>query len=131
MSTNELEVLLPQGKQVSIKNANITITPFKFGELPKVFKAIEPISNVLFSAVNGGSNQIGIISSILAQGGDNVLDLMVIGSRQPREWIEQLEMDEGVDLLTAILEVNVGFFVQKVLPMVNDRMEALTPGQTP
>lgn len=127
---NELEVLLPQGKQVKIQNANITITPFKFGELPRVFKAIDPISSSLFKVVANGGNQMNVISSIIAEGGDNILDLMAIGSRKPREWVDTLEMDEGVELLAAILEVNVSFFVQKVLPQINNRLEAVLPGQT-
>jgi hypothetical protein len=39
-------------------------------------------------------------------------------------------MDEGVELLGAILEVNVSFFVQKVLPQINSKLEAVLPGQT-
>ena len=129
-ATNELEVILPQGKQVTIQNANITITPFKFGELPRVFKAIDPISTSLFSVVAKGGNQMNVISSIIAEGGDNILDLISIGSRKPREWVDTLEMDEGVELLAAILEVNVSFFVQKVLPQINNKLEAVLPGQT-
>jgi hypothetical protein len=128
--TNDLEVLLPQGKQVTVQNANITITPFKFGELPRVFKAIDPISNVLFKSLSSGGNQANLITTIMSEGGDNILDLMAIGSRKPREWVDTLEMDEGVELLGAILEVNVSFFVQKVLPQINSKLEAVLPGQT-
>ena len=55
---------------------------------------------------------------------------MVIGSKQSREWVEDLEMDEGIDVFAAILEVNASFFVQRVLPTLNSRMEAVQAGQT-
>ena len=126
---SELNVLLPQGKELKIRDANLTIKPFKFGELPKVFKAIDPISKSLFDALGGG-NQIEMITGLVANGGDGIIDLMVIGSKQSREWVEDLEMDEGIEVFSAILEVNASFFVQKVLPTLNSRMEAIQAGQT-
>ena len=126
---SELNVLLPQGKELKIRDANLTIKPFKFGELPKVFKAIDPISKSLFDALGGG-NQIEMITGLVANGGDGIIDLMVIGSKQSREWVEDLEMDEGIEVFSAILEVNASFFVQKVLPTINSRMEAIQAGQT-
>jgi hypothetical protein len=69
------------------------------------------------------------IARLIGEGGDGVLDLMVIGSKKPREWVENLEMDEGVELLTSIFEVNADFFIQRVLPLVNQKMEK-TSGQT-
>lgn len=125
---SDLNVLMPQGKELTIRDANLTIKPFKFGELPKVFKAIDPISKALFDAISGG-NQIEMITKIVANGGDNVIDLMVIGSKQPREWVEDLEMDEGIDVFAAILEVNASFFVQRVLPTLNSKMEAIQAGR--
>jgi len=127
---SELNVLIPQGKELNIRDANLTIKPFKFGELPKVFKAIDPISKALFEALSGGGNQIEVITGLVANGGDGIIDLMVIGSKQSREWIEDLELDEGIDLFTAIVEVNASFFVQKVLPTLNSKMEAIQAGQT-
>lgn len=121
---DKLAVMFPQGKSLSIQDTNLTIKPFKFGELPKVFKAIEPISSTLFSALQG-SNQFEMIAGMIANGGDSVIDLMVIGSRQPRDWIEQLDLDEGIELLTSIVEVNADFFIRKVLPGLNDRLEQL------
>lgn len=126
---SDLNTLMPQGKEIRIRDANLTIKPFKFGELPKVFKAVDPISKALFDGLVGG-NQIEAITKLVANGGDNIIDLMVIGSKQSREWVEDLEMDEGIDVFAAILEVNASFFVQRVLPTLNSRMEAVQAGQT-
>lgn len=121
--SQELSLLLPTGKEISIAGANLTIKPFKFGELPKVFKAIEPITGKL-GALLSGKPDVSAIASLLGGGGDSIIDLMVIGSKQSREWIEGLEMDEGVEVLTTIFEVNADFFTRKVLPLINAKMEA-------
>lgn len=128
--TNELNTLLPQGKELNIRNENLAIKPFKLGELPKVFKAIDPISKALFDSLSNGGNQVEMITGLVANGGENLIDLMAIGSKKSREWVEDLELDEGIELFGAILEVNASFFVQKVLPNLNKRMEAIQAGQT-
>lgn len=128
MST-ELAQLFPTGKEISISDANLTIKPFKFGELPKVFKAIEPLTPTLSRMFVEKQADVSTIASMIAEGGDSVIDLMVVGSKQPREWVTELEIDEGVELLVSIIEVNADFFIQKVLPRMNAKMEAFN-GQT-
>jgi len=127
--SEELQQLFPTGKEISIRDENLTIKPFKFGELPKVFKAIEPLSDALTNSLYAGEFSITTIAKMIADGGDSVIDLMVIGSRKERGWITDLEMDEGVLLLTSIIEVNADFFTQKVLPQINQKLTKLN-GQT-
>lgn len=128
MST-ELTQLFPTGKEIRISDENLTIKPFKFGELPRVFKAIEPLTASLSKMFVEKQVDINTIASMIADGGDSVIDLMVIGSKKPREWVTELEMDEGVELLVSVIEVNADFFIQKVLPQMNAKMEAFN-GQT-
>ena len=125
--TTQLQQLFPIGKEVTIADKTLRITPFKLGELPRVFKAIEPITALIIEALGSKQSQITSITNIMVKGGENVIDLMTIGSRQPRAWLEQLEMDAAVDLLSAVLEVNISFFVQKVLPTLHKAMEQVAP----
>ena len=64
--------------------------------------------------------------------GEDLFSLMAILSDQPLEFIEELDLDEAVILLTAILEVNLDFFIQKVLPSISQLMASLvdSPAQT-
>ena len=55
------------------------------------------------------------------------MQLMMIGTKKPREWVEDLEMDQGVEVITAVFEVNADFFTQKVLPLINVKMKAVGP----
>lgn len=121
--SNELAQLFPTGKELSIRDENLTIKPFKFGELPRVFKAIEPLTVTLATMMSTKQLDVSAIGTLLAEGGDNVLDLIAIGARKPRAWVDQLELDEGIDVLAAVLEVNADFFVHKVLPRLTQVME--------
>ena len=68
--TESLNVMFPQGKTLNIRDVNLTIKPFKFGELPKVFKAVDPIFGVLMEAMQSRTNQFEMMSKILADAGE-------------------------------------------------------------
>lgn len=127
MTDTTLQQLFPIGKELTIADKTLRITPFKLGELPKVFKVVEPITSLVMEAFGSQDNQIKSLTRIMVGGGDNVIDLIAIGSRQPREWVEQLDADQGVELLAAVIEVNASFFVQKVLPILNREMAKAAP----
>ena len=121
--SNELAQLFPTGKEITIRDENLTIKPFKFGELPRVFKAIEPLSASITALVQTQSFNASSIGFLFSSGGDGILDLLAVGTRKPRSWVDDLEMDEGIEVLTAVLEVNADFFIQKVLPRINEALE--------
>lgn len=127
--TTELAKLFPTGQTLTIKDVTVNITPFRLGELPRVFKVVEPITKLVMEVIGSEAHQMESLTKIMVQGGDNVLDLLAIGTRQPRSWIDTLEMDEGVQLIAAVLEVNASFFVQKVLPLLNKVVKTVPVGQ--
>lgn len=127
MTDTTLQQLFPIGKEVTLSDKTFRVTPFKLGELPRVFKVIEPITALVIEALGSRQNQLVSLTKIMVEGGDNVLDLIAIGSRQPRTWVDALEMDDGIELLAAVIEVNASFFVQKVLPILNREMAKATP----
>lgn len=127
--SNELQQLFPVGKTIRICDENLTIKPFKFGELPRVFKAIEPITGSLGALLQTRNPDITLIANLIGEGGESIMDLMCIAAKVPRSKLDEMEMDEGVELLVSIFEVNADFFIQKVLPLVNAKM-AKTAGPT-
>lgn len=56
--------------------------------------------------------------ALLTEHGDAILDALAIAARRPREWVEALSLDNAVQLATALFEVNVDFFVQRVVPAI-------------
>lgn len=127
--TPELNTLFPIPQVVTINGVTLSLTPFKLGELPKVFRTIEPITKLIVDAMGSSDTQIDSLVKVIVQGGDNILDLLAVGSRQSREWVDQLETDQGIQLLLAILEINSSFFVQRVLPLITKVTNKVPAGQ--
>jgi len=127
--TTELNKIFTVPLQLTIQGAVINLTPFKMGELPTVFKTINPISKLILDAVQSPENQLDSMMKVMTLGGDNVLDLIAIGAKQSRQWVDELEMDEGVALIAAILEVNASFFARKVLPLLTQVVKTAPTGQ--
>lgn len=119
--TNELETIFPTGKQVNIGEETLNITPFKLGQINKVLKAAEPMF-VVFKTVdtNGTDEEVGskIITELLLHCGDSIRDILAISVNKSVEWVDELEADKVIELLSVIFEVNKDFFIQKVLPML-------------
>ena len=50
---------------------------------------------------------------------DTVLELVALLVNKPRDWVDDLGVDELVQLFGAIVEVNLDFFTQRVLPLLS------------
>lgn len=119
---DELEVMFPQGKTLSINDANLTIKPFKFGELSKVMKLTDGILGSLMGASQGKDLAL-VFRTVIGDHGDKVAELMALSSKQSVEWINELDVDQAIELFAAIVEVNADFFIRRVLPKVTTEMQ--------
>lgn len=122
---NQLEILFPTGKEITIRELVYIIKPFKLGQIPKVLKSINPIINLFGQLVGQERNKLEVITGILTNGGENILELIGLATNQPMEWVNDLELDEGIELLTGILEVNSDFFIKRVLPILTNGVATL------
>ena len=122
---DQLSILFPEGKEVTIRENVYCIKPFKLGELPKVLKAINPIVGVFAGLAQKNANMLEVVTGILSEGGDNILQLMAIATKQPQEFIDELDLDEGIEVLTAVIEVNSDFFFKKALPKMTEMIQKL------
>jgi hypothetical protein len=101
----------PQPQSLEIAGDTLALTPIRVGEVPALLAAIKPIAPHL---VNGDPDWL----ALLTEHGDAILDALAITARRPREWVEALSLDDAVQLATALFEVNVDFFVQRVVPAI-------------
>lgn len=101
----------PQPQSLEIAGDTLSLTPIRVGEVPALLAAIKPIAPHL---VNGDPDWL----ALLTEHGDAILDALAIAARRPREWVEALSLDDAVQLATALFEVNVDFFVQRVVPAI-------------
>jgi len=119
---SDLSVLFPN-RTLAIGDSTLEVRPFTFGQLPKVLAKARTIYGAIAHLLDAGSNEAAIVIEIMAVGGEDLLELVCLSIGKDRAFFDTLPMDEGVMVVAAFLEVNLGFFVQRVLPQFKDAME--------
>ncbi|MBI3144350.1 MAG: hypothetical protein HYZ18_03600 [Pseudogulbenkiania sp.] len=126
MTHSDLDVLVPQAQILELAGQRLTISPLVVGELPAMLKAVRPFAEQL----TGEPDWL----ALLCDQGDALLAALALTSRQPRDWVDALALDDAITLVAAVFEVNADFFVRRVAPKVGDLAQSLNgrlAGSTP
>lgn len=121
---SDLQTLFPNAV-VELSSGTVEVKPFTFGQLPLVLKKARTIYSGISHLLDGGANEAAVVLEIMAVGGDDLFDLVAISIGKDKSFFDTLQMDEGVKLVSVFLEVNLSFFVQRVLPQFKDAMAKL------
>lgn len=114
---SDLNIIYPEGIKLTLQGQEITVNKFKFGQLPKVMRAIKTIAGPALEAIQKGTEPN--LELFLENGAEISADLMNLMGEcigKPTSFIESLDIDEGVRLISSFFEVNADFFIKKVLP---------------
>jgi len=119
---SELHTLQP-AHELSLSSGEIlTIKPLPFGKLAKALSLVSSIfgnASLGYEALSADANSAGaIIARVLAEGGEEIYQLLSLGTGKPREWFDTLSMDDGIRVTTLFLEVNSDFFIHQALPVL-------------
>jgi hypothetical protein len=114
--SDDLKTLF-KSEAVAAGGETFDIAPFKFGQLPKVTKCLSSIAEKL---------QGGNVVEIAAAGGEDLINLVMLATGKSRAWFDELPMDEGLELIAAIITVNRDFFVARMAPILTRVTAALT-----
>lgn len=116
---SELEILFPQGIEVTLKEELFTVKPFTLGQIPLVMAAMQKIAGPAQAALYSGKAQdAATLMGIFAVAGEDIIKLIAKIINKPEEYVNSLEMDESVKLIEAIVNVNKDFFLKKVTPIL-------------
>ncbi len=135
-----LDQLFPEGKQVTISGEIVTVKPFRFTKVKQVSTLLnsvvpEMVSQGLIVFENGEFSitpQWPVrIASVLSGIGEDVFKLCELAIDKDREFLDKAEMDEGANLVLAILMVNVDFFRARILAGLAAMMDTVRTGSTP
>lgn len=113
--SDDLKALFP-GQEVDAGGETIKVSPFVFGQLPKVAKCFASIKG----AIEGGN-----LIEIASAGGEDLLALLCLAVNKPRVWFDTLPSDEGLALMAAVIQVNRDFFVQRMNPTLQRLTQAM------
>ncbi len=118
--TAELEILMPLGEVVTLASGEpITIKPYTFGQLLKALKYL----TVLIDVMDG--TELDILRA-LASHGEEVIGLIMLATGKERDFFENLDSAEGIDLALATYRVNSDFFARKLMPKLNQFQASTT-----
>lgn len=121
--TSDLDKIIPQPNIVTVGGKDIEVKTMKVKQLSATIKAIQPFA-AAFKAQRDSFDAAEIVMSHT----DNVVELVVILTGESKEFVEDLGIDELVIVFTKLVEVNLDFFIQKVLPLLSGAMGRLTAG---
>lgn len=100
----------------SVEQILAEITPVKIKDLPAFLQACEPIFGALAS---------GNLASVLSEHLEELLTVTTIGAGVERSWLEEQTVDVLASLVMGVVEANLDFFVQGLLPRLTAVTEQL------
>lgn len=110
--------ILPLSQTVEAGGETLTISEFSFGQIPKVAQFVTSI----FSQANVGQLNL---ADLVAGGGEDLMQILVLATGKPRSWFDTLHMADGVALAAAVVEVNQESFAKNVKPAASPLMAKL------
>ena len=105
-------------KTIQHPERDIVVTPVKVKNLPAFLAAIEPVVRQLGASSAGATGAKDDLLLALATHAPNVIKATAVGAGVEEKWLGEQTTEVLVDLATAVLEVNMDFFVQVLLPRV-------------
>lgn len=110
--------ILPLTATVEASGETITIRELGFGQLPAVARHMAAI----FGNVGAGDINIPLL---IADGGEDIMAVLAMAAGKQRSWLDGISMEEGVELLTAVIAVNKESFAKKLLPALTKLTSAV------
>jgi hypothetical protein len=123
-AVSELTKLTGEVREVTVAGEVFKIKPFKIGQLGKVMNLVSTLT--AFADEDG---EIKLLDAF-TKGSESVLSICTIATGKPREWFDDVDVDEGLGLVLAIYEVNRDFFAQRVQPILEKSVPSLA-GRSP
>lgn len=110
MADNDLDILDPTGRNVTVAGRMVSVLPLTIGQLPRFVRAIQPALPML-----AGKEDPDWLA-LVGEHGEALIEAAAIATGLEVAEIEVAAPDEFVLLCGAIFEVNTDFFVRRLAP---------------
>lgn len=115
---SEMTTLFP-GKELTLNNGSkVMIVPLKFGQIPKALAFVDKINSKVTLVTGQSVSPQEFMMKAMSVAGEDLFELLSYAMKTPREWFDELDADEGLNIIMTFVEVNFSFFVQKVGPLL-------------
>ncbi len=102
---------------VTVRDRDISVKPIKVKHLAKAARLVSPIAADLST---------GGLSSLVNYP-DQIIELIALVCDLPPDWIGELDAEEMLRILTPLIQVNMDFFVHKMMPALKELTASLSP----
>ena len=118
-----LEALIREPKTVIVGDETILITQIHTKHIPAVMRECGPLFAPLAAAAKGDTDVN--VGALIVEQADTVINLVAICINKSVDYVGELEIDVLIEIASAVVEVNASFFVDRVLPLVKQKMAGL------
>ena len=118
---SDLDIFFPVPRALDLREHNLKLLPLRMGQTPAFLKAVAPAYALL---------QVGKFLLAVADQYDSLRDSVCIATGLTAAEVAALYSDEFLDVLIAVIEVNLSFFVQRAVPRLNQLIPLIVPPQT-
>jgi len=139
----DLSLLANEAPTITVGGKTLVLNRVRMKQLPRVLALAQPMAEKLFKktpapnkhqknvqpapkdnidiarlVITHGDELVQLIAEIQAYGNEGVT----------AEWIGDLEIDEVITLAGAVFEINLDFFIQRVVPALSTALASLNAG---
>lgn len=111
----DLTVLHPD-QTLMIAGRELTVREYRFIEGLRLQPLFEPFLNALYASLNDTDRvpELHQLVQIMGQHQEQIMELVAISAQVEPDWIEQLNDEDGMQLLYTWWAVNAGFFMRRI-----------------
>lgn len=111
---------------VLIAGEEVTVRTIRVKDVSTVLKHIRPIATLLAESTKGGHKAFDVLTAMESSADDVIALVTLLSGIEPAK-VAELELDDMIQLTQKVLEVNLDFFIRKVLPLLSGAMGQLKP----
>lgn len=116
------EAIEPSTVDFKLNDVDYTIKPITVGQVPRLLRLLGPA----ISEFSGGALDKDLVVTMLSEHGDQLLEAVALMSNAPQDVVGAMTPDDFIALAMAVVEVNTDFFVNRLVPTMEDLPEKIT-----
>lgn len=105
------------------KETVVTVKRVKVGKIPALIDAAGPLMPLLMDRTKGRNTFD--IDTMFVYNTASCLKVLGVLIDQPKEFVDELELDDAMMLMADCAEMNIDFFVQRILPLLYGGVQKL------
>ena len=127
--SDDLIILVPDDS-VATSLGEVKLSPFKFTQFPKVIQILTSYTESIDISKDLDINDF--VAILTREDGEAIFQLILMCCPgKDRAWLDELNADDGIQLLSKVIEMNLDFFIQKLTPSItklSERVSQVTAG---